>query len=164
MKTREFDGYLRQISGLFSIGGFLKQDTGPEAIRRGSVNSRVWSKRSWTHSERREKLLSASCKSAAEKGYNSLVLARSHREDRFCGLDLTSAHIDISRRKAARQQNLTFQVGDYHDLPFADGSFSTRNGKKARHFSGKSVAASLFLCAYTARYARRVARSIATKQ
>ncbi len=60
---------------------------------------------------------------AAGKGFNSIYLARRNPDVIFKGLDLTSAHVQIARRNSSELSNLSFQLGDFHDLPFAPGSF-----------------------------------------
>ena len=154
METEQIRGYLHQLNGLFPIDGFLKEDTGKEAIqtyytqcawvygllvsREGAVHLALnpdgrydpkgleeqprlvqaeLDRLSPTKAPRR--VLEIGC----GKGYNSDALARHNPDVRFCGIDLTPAHVALANEKARRRPNLTFHQADYHALPFPDASF-----------------------------------------
>lgn len=57
------------------------------------------------------------------KGFNSSFLAQRHPQVQFQGVDLTPLHVSIANKKAQSLPNLSFQVGDFNQLPFPDQSF-----------------------------------------
>jgi arsenite methyltransferase len=57
------------------------------------------------------------------RGFNLLGLARRNSEVAFVGLDLTPWHVRSARLVARRRRNLDIHEGDFHHLPYADGSF-----------------------------------------
>lgn len=59
------------------------------------------------------------------QGFNIAALAARHPQCRFAGVDLTPAHLHIARQRvqAAGLTNVDLRLGDYHALPYPDGSF-----------------------------------------
>jgi arsenite methyltransferase len=57
------------------------------------------------------------------RGFNLLGLARRNAKVAFVGLDLTPWHVRSARLVARRRRNLDIDEGDFHRLPYVDGSF-----------------------------------------
>ena len=59
------------------------------------------------------------------QGFNLGYLAARHPACRFSGIDLTPSHLQLAaeRLKALGLGNTTLTLGDFHHLPYADGSF-----------------------------------------
>lgn len=60
---------------------------------------------------------------AIGNGFNISYLAERHQHTQFTGIDLVPENVRRARRRAARLENATVQVADFHALPFADRSF-----------------------------------------
>lgn len=56
-------------------------------------------------------------------GFNSAYLAARHPEVEFFALDITPAHLGEARERARTLPNLTLVRADFHELPWAAGSF-----------------------------------------
>jgi ubiquinone/menaquinone biosynthesis C-methylase UbiE len=56
-------------------------------------------------------------------GVNSVYLAEKNPQITFFGVDLTPQHIASARRLAEALKNLQFENGDFHSIPFQDGTF-----------------------------------------
>jgi SAM-dependent methyltransferase len=57
------------------------------------------------------------------RGFNLLGLARRNSDVAFVGIDLTPLHVRAARLVAWRRRNVDIHEGDFHRLPYADGSF-----------------------------------------
>lgn len=57
------------------------------------------------------------------KGFNSIFLAQNNQDVKFTGLDLTPLHITLAKEKAGELANVQFEIGNFHELSFADNSF-----------------------------------------
>ncbi|WP_008314761.1 class I SAM-dependent methyltransferase [Leptolyngbya sp. PCC 6406] len=57
------------------------------------------------------------------KGFNLDYLARQFPEVTFTGLDLTPLNINLARQKTADLANLTFQTGDFNQIPLPEAQF-----------------------------------------
>jgi SAM-dependent methyltransferase len=57
------------------------------------------------------------------KGFNVAYLARTNPQVQLVGIDLTPSHLSIASRNYGKLQNLHFQLGDFHSLPFGDEEF-----------------------------------------
>jgi arsenite methyltransferase len=57
------------------------------------------------------------------KGFNSHFLAQRHPEVTFTGIDLTPLNVKLAQRKAKSLPNLTFQLGNFNQIPFPDQQF-----------------------------------------
>lgn len=60
---------------------------------------------------------------AAGNAYNLAYLASRRPDIKFTGIDLTPEHMRAGRAKTAGLTNVELVPGDFHSLPFADGSF-----------------------------------------
>jgi SAM-dependent methyltransferase len=56
-------------------------------------------------------------------GFNALYLADRWPTSRITGIDLTPMNVLAAKLKSRKQPRVTFQQGDFHHLPFTDGSF-----------------------------------------
>jgi SAM-dependent methyltransferase len=60
---------------------------------------------------------------ASGNGFNSIYLAKRRPTVQFRGIDLVREQVELAEKRAADLLNATFQVADFHDLPFASESF-----------------------------------------
>lgn len=59
------------------------------------------------------------------QGFNLGYLAARHPACQFAGIDLTPSHLALAGQRLQRQglSNVTLTLGDFHHLPYGDGSF-----------------------------------------
>ena len=59
------------------------------------------------------------------QGFNLAYLADRHPQTRFAGIDITPAHLQLAQERLQRAglANAKPELGDFHDLPYADASF-----------------------------------------
>lgn len=148
MAATDVKKYLAQLRGVFDVDAFLKQDIGPETIRRyytqcawvyGLLHSPAgalhlalnpdghyhprgfYAQPRWV----REQISALGAKDVLElasgKGFNGHWLAPRCPGVRLRGIDLTPLHVALANRR--RRPNLTFEVVDYQNLAFGDGAF-----------------------------------------
>lgn len=57
------------------------------------------------------------------KGFNTIYLAKKNKHIEFIGIDITYKHVKFAQNNSKNIENLHFELGDFHNLQFADKSF-----------------------------------------
>ncbi len=60
---------------------------------------------------------------ASGKGFNTIYLAKRNPEIQFTGIDLTPTYVATAQAEARRLPNVSFRVGDFHNLDLSRGAY-----------------------------------------